>query len=205
LTEKWTLTRQANLKMADLERMVEQRTWEIHTLQEELLQVQKIEAIGRLAGGIAHDFNNLLTIILGNGEFVLEQVAGDDALHDLCVNAHYAQQGGGSLSIETRNVEVTEVFSRTPNNLRPGPYVIMTVSDTGCGMEEHIKSKVFEPFFTTKPRGKGTGMGLATVHGIVRQSEGHIEFTSELGQGTEFTIYLPSVSADVQIPQHRAV
>jgi PAS domain S-box-containing protein len=244
-------------------------------LEEQLRQVQKMEAVGQLSGGIAHDFNNLLNVIMGYTQLALEQTPQDDRRHrqleqvlaaserataltrqllafsrkqvleprlitldsaideaekmlrrligedirlilrhskcrdavrvdpgqmlqviiNLAVNARDAMLGGGTLSIETSVTEFDEFYCRSHSELTPGRYVMLAVSDTGCGMDPHIKSRIFEPFFTTKPKGKGTGLGLSTVYGIVKQSGGHIAVYSELGKGTSFKIYFPSVQS----------
>jgi PAS domain S-box-containing protein len=239
---------------------------------EQLLQAQKMEAIGRLAGGIAHDFNNVLTTIVGYSDLILAapeaipvSVAEDVAeirqaahragaltqrvlafsrrqamqptllslndvvadtekllartigadielattlspdldtvrvdeqqfvqvLLNLAVNARDAMPKGGRLTIATANVELDERFCATRPELDPGPYVTVTVSDTGTGIEEQVLTHIFEPFYTTKPPGLGTGLGLATVYGIVAQSGGSIYASSASGQGATFTIYLP--------------
>jgi two-component system cell cycle sensor histidine kinase/response regulator CckA len=246
-------------------------------LEEQLVQSQKMEAVGRLAGGIAHDFNNLLTSILGYSDLALGQLAPDDplrsevqeigkageraaaltrqllafsrkqiieprilALNDvvsdlskmlrrligenidlvttldsdlgsiradpgqveqilvnLAVNARDAMPDGGRLVIETQNVDSYEPYSGGPVKAAAGPYVLLTVSDSGEGMDAETQSHIFEPFFTTKEIGKGTGLGLATVYGIVKQSGGDIWVKSERGQGARFEVYLPRVGESV--------
>jgi PAS domain S-box-containing protein len=244
-------------------------------LQEQLLQAQKMDGIGRLAGGVAHDFNNLLTAILGYVEMckldlppelpadhparldlqevatageraasltrqllafasrqivapvrldlsavvaeslkMLQRLLGEhieietaldpglgtveaDAaqiqqlLVNLTVNARDAMPDGGRLLIETADETIDEESARAHQGAIPGPYVLLAVADTGVGMTEEVLAHLFEPFFTTKELGKGTGLGLATCHGIVRGMGGHIRVYSELGRGTTFRIYLP--------------
>jgi two-component system, cell cycle sensor histidine kinase and response regulator CckA len=241
------------------------------TLEGQLRQSQKMEAIGRLAGGVAHDFNNILTVIRAAAEFMLVDLEADDArrtdaadirdaadraagltrqllafsrqqvLHlrtvdfngvvtaiepmvrrlveeniavatrlapaldpiradanqleqvilNLVVNARDAMTDGGTLLIETSNVVLDEEYPRTHATAQAGPHVVLTVTDTGCGMDAATQARIFEPFFTTKPIGQGTGLGLATVYGIVKQSGGHIWVYSEVGRGTSFKIYFP--------------
>ena len=247
-------------------------------LEEQLRQVQKMEAIGQLAGGVAHDFNNLLTLIEGYCELSMSHVesgtplrkyieaihqAGeratsltrqllafsrrqilqprvldlnslvtdiekmlyrligeeielvttldinlgrvrvdpgqiDQVIMNLAVNARDAMPAGGKLILETRNVELEEPRTRPPNTVPPGSYVVLTVQDTGHGMDSETQAHMFEPFFTTKEQGKGTGLGLATVYGIVRQSGGSILVSSVPDQGTTFEIFLPKVTASLE-------
>jgi PAS domain S-box-containing protein len=253
-------------------------------LEEELRQVQKMEAVGRLAGGVAHDFRNILGVIMGYADLSLGRLAPEDTvktyqaqikkaadravsltqqllafsrrqivfpklldlnvvvhnlttmllrlvrediaisfrpttpidsinadqgqieqiLMNLVVNARDAMSSGGQITIGTGHAELDEHFTLHNPGSRAGQYVVLTVSDTGCGMDENTISHIFEPFFTTKEIGQGTGLGLSTVYGIVKQSGGYIWVDSEPGKGATFKIYFPRVAekAEELVPFH---
>ena len=248
---------------------------EYKLLEEQLLQSQKMEAVGRLAGGVAHDFNNLLTMIIGYGELLVSTLSdrpelkhyAEEALHaadraaaltqlllalsrrqviqpkvidlnvlvtrmetllrrvvgehislfttleaglgcvradpvqieqvilNLAVNARDAMPRGGHLTLETVNVLLPRDDGVAGRALPPGAFIMLSVRDTGVGMDSETVSRAFEPFFTTKGIGEGTGLGLSTVYGIVKQSNGEIYVESKPGRGATFRVYLPRTAA----------
>ncbi len=241
------------------------------SLEGQLLQAQKMEAVGRLAGGVAHDFNNMLSVIIGYTELAMSEVEPTAKLHDrlrailqagrhsadltrqllafarrqairpilldlndtvagslkmlgrligeqvelvwkpahrsdlvlidptqldqvlanLVVNARDAISEVGKITIETDNVELDESFGGGQAGFTPGRYMMLSISDNGCGIEAGHLDNIFDPFFTTKDQGKGTGLGLAIVYGIVKQNHGFIDVTSEPGAGTRFRLFFP--------------
>ncbi|MFM8550703.1 MAG: PAS domain-containing protein, partial [Nitrospiraceae bacterium] len=248
---------------------------ELDQSEEQIRQLQRMEAVGRLAGDVAHDFSNLLTIILGHSQLLregldrqaplfqpvdeitkaaeratsllqhllvfsrkqsrqlqrlnlneivaaqapmLQQLCGDrirvvqalapelgwvladvsqveQVLLHLCLNAREAMPNGGTVTVETRNVTLEPSFVQRYMRSKPGAYVMLAVADTGVGMDDYVQARCFEPFFTTKPNSDETGLGLSTVYGIVKQSDGAIEIVSAPGQGATFKIYFPCVEA----------
>jgi len=246
------------------------------TLEEQLRQSQKMEAIGRLAGGIAHDFNNILTIILGHATLLtmqslegkaqvsalqikqaseraagltrqllafgrkqianprpidlnklvnhmsemLARLLGEDValqincggepavveadpsmieqiMLNLAVNSRDAMPNGGQLIIRVMPREIDQKYASQVTEARPGKFICISHTDTGCGIPSENLVRIFEPFFTTKELGKGTGLGLATVFGIVKQHHGWIEVASQVNQGTTFNVFLPVSSLPV--------
>jgi PAS domain S-box-containing protein len=158
-------------------------------------------------GSVVTDMRAMLVLLLGEDVKVELALAPELALlnadpgqmeqlvMNLAVNARDAMPRGGTLTIETANVELDEHDATTHLDVQPGSYVALTVTDTGTGMTPQVRARLFEPFFTTKEPGKGTGLGLATVHGIVTRNGGSISVSSEVGQGTSFMVYFPRAAA----------
>ncbi len=156
---------------------------------------QMIKMLRRLIG---EDID--LTWISGAGLWPvkIDPAQTHQLLANLCVNARDAINGVGHVTIETRNVTLDETYCGRHTDIPFGEYVMMAVTDNGCGMDENTRENLFEPFFTTKEVGQGTGLGLSTVYGIVKQNDGYIEVTSELGEGATFNIYLPKTEEDLE-------
>ncbi|MCA9781914.1 MAG: hybrid sensor histidine kinase/response regulator, partial [Candidatus Eremiobacteraeota bacterium] len=139
-----------------------------------------------------------LRIVLGTDLWPIRADAGqiEQVLMNLCVNARDAMPDGGTLIIETENVALDAGYAANHDWAKPGDYVLLSIADTGQGMSPETARRVFEPFFTTKDVGKGTGLGLATVYGIVQQHVGMIQLYSAVGSGTTFKVYLPATKSD---------
>jgi len=175
-------------------------------------QVMEVKVIS--LNTIVEDISKMLTRLIGEDvrmrlslADLIGNIKGDvgqieQVIMNLVINARDAMPNGGELTIETGQIELDEKYTAIHHNVQPGLYAMLTVTDTGVGISPEIREKIFEPFFTTKKRGQGTGLGLATVYGIVRQHNGHIYVYSEPGKGTTFKIYLPVVGgAAEEVPR----
>ncbi|MBK5356699.1 response regulator [Pseudomonas sp. TH41] len=188
-----------------LEQQVEERTAQLRHNEEVLRQSQKMEAVGQLTGGIAQRSINesiQLDMQLSEGLWVAEADPNqlESALLNLVINARDAMPGGGRLVVNTANQHLATGATETQGNLEPGDYVVLSVTDTGCGMPQSTIDRAFDPFFTTKPIGQGTGLGLSMIYGFTKQSRGHVAIRSGVDKGTTVTLFLPRFGGDV--PQH---
>jgi PAS domain S-box-containing protein len=167
---------------------------------------ERLKDVSRLLRPLMGDDVEIL-IVSKSPAAVVEADPGqlDQIVVNLAVNARDAMPRGGKFILETRAEHFDETFTEQHQNMAPGKYVMLAVSDTGSGMDEATVSRIFEPFFTTKELGKGTGLGLSTVYGIVKQSAGHILVYSELGHGTTFKIYLPSADHKIGLASRSEV
>ena len=163
-------------------------------LNEVVANVEKL--LRRLIG---EDIDLVTTVGLNPGWIKADPGQLEQVLINLAVNARDAMPQGGTLTIGVVQSELDETFTRRHLDFQPGAYCVLSVTDSGCGMSKDTLSKLFEPFFTTKEPGKGTGLGLSIVHGIVKQSQGHILVSSEPGLGTTFNIYLPCVETPAEV------
>ena len=158
------------------------------------------ELTGMLRRLIGEDIRLEIKERPGTGMAVADPVQVEQILLNLVVNARDAITGPGRVTIETANADLDEDFARLHRGSRPGSYIMLAVSDTGSGMDRETQRRIFEPFFTTKPAGKGTGLGLATVYGIVKQSGGYVAVYSEPGHGSVFRVYLPRAGREQPTP-----
>jgi len=169
--------------------VLEIKATNLNTVVNDLLKL-----LGRLIG---EDIELVFHAQSQVGIILADSIQVEQVLMNLAVNARDAMPRGGRLIIETQDVYLDEEYARHHPDVKPGPYVMLAVTDTGIGMTKEVQEKIFEPFFTTKVEGKGTGLGLATIYGIIRQHKGHMHVYSESGKGTTFKIYFPQIEKTV--------
>ncbi|MBI4642474.1 MAG: PAS domain S-box protein [Deltaproteobacteria bacterium] len=169
-------------------------------LQPKVLDLNKtVESMGKMLKRLLPaDIDLVISPDPNLGRVMADPGQIEQVIMNLAINARDAMPQGGRLSIETTNVDLEEFQARRLMEVASGPYVMLAVSDTGCGMDPETRSHIFEPFFTTKEIGKGTGLGLSMVYGIVKQSGGHISVRSQPGKGATFKIYLPRISGALE-------
>jgi signal transduction histidine kinase len=170
-------------------------------LQPQILDLSAVlQRLQRLLGRVIGEDITLMMNLSARHRVSADPGQIEQVMMNLAVNARDAMPSGGRLTIETADVELDQMYVTHHHGVTSGKHVLIAVSDTGSGMDEATRTRLFEPFFTTKPTGKGTGLGLATVYGIVKQSRGSIWVYSELAKGTTFKIYLPVAAGETEAP-----